>query len=174
MENWLKVFISWFVVTFLIIYVAWRFIRRKKLRNSIVIKIFPEIEISGLFKENKLTLTLLLLGTLVALIYGLYPSTYKFLLRFEILDRPIIKYTGLLILKLSLMLLIIVNIQCDLNILNKLQKNDFEPFAARVNKMLTASVTFMLIGLFMTLPNIGTLLIALLAFIHAKIVLMKE
>lgn len=174
MNNWLEIFIPLFVVTFSVIYITWNFIRRKKLGNNILMKIFSEIEISRLLKESKLTLALLFLGTLVALIYGLYPPTYKYLLPIEILDHPLINYTGLFILKLSLMLLIIVNIQCDFKIMTKLQKNNLVPFTSRVNLLLTASITFMLIGLFITISSIGTMLIAIFASIHAKTVLNKS
>lgn len=171
--NWLEIFIPFFVVTFSLIYFAWNCKRRKKLSNNITLKIFSEIEISDLFKEDKLTLTFLFLGTLVGVIYGVHPPAYKILLPIEILDRPFINYSGLFILKLSLMLLFIINIQCDLNILNKIQGGNLDPFASRVNKLLTISVTFMLIGLFITISSIGTLLIAIFASFHAKTVLSK-
>ena len=174
MNNWLEIFIPIFVVTFSIIYIAWNFVRNKKLRNNILVKIFSEVEITHLFKENKITLSLLFLGTLVAVIYGMHPPTYNFLLPIEVLDRPGINYTGLFILKLSIMFLVIVNIQCDLKILDKLQKNNIGPFVSPVNLILTASITFMLIGLFITISSIGTLLIAIFASIHAKTVLNKS
>ncbi|HET8964376.1 MAG TPA: hypothetical protein VFM99_10775 [Chitinophagales bacterium] len=173
MSDWLEIFIPAFAVLFATIYIAWNFFRRKKLNNNILVNVFSEIKLSNLFRENKLTLILLFSGTVAALIYGLHPSTYKFLFPIEILDRPLINYTGLLILKLSLMLLFIVNIQCDLNILDKLHANSFESFALRINKLLTASVTFMLIGLFVTISSIGTLVIAIFASIHAKSVITR-
>lgn len=174
MSDWLEIFIPAFAVSFAAIYIAWNFFRRKKLNNNILVNIFSEIKLSNLFRENKWTLILLFSGTLIAVIYGVHPATYHFFFPIEALDRPLINYTGLFILKLSMMFLFIINIQCDLSMVAKIEQSSFLPFALRVNKMLTVSVAFMLIGLFVTISSIGTMMIAIAAFLHTRRIIFKN
>jgi hypothetical protein len=173
MIDWLPIFLPTFLVAFTSIYFLWNFIRRKNLRDNILIKIFLEIQPANLFKEKKETYFILITGTALSFIYALFPNAYRFLWPIEVLNKPLITYSGIIILKVSLMLLFTVNMQSDLNLLDKIENNNHEKFALRINKLLHSSIILMLFGLFFTIPSIGTFVLASVAIVY-YFMLIKE
>jgi len=165
-EEILRLFMIGFIIVFLWVVLFWKFFKK----ITLIQKDF-EIENQAAYKRIKrlqcVNLWILSLYVLMIVLFVFTPKWYKVFLPIDALNNPAINMMGLLILKISLVWVVVVQLQLDAAIFKYSRKIDELSSMELVfffERLLIKGLLLMFIGMFVTLSNIIGLLLCCAAF----------
>lgn len=164
-RNSLEIFLPAFAIVFFAIVALWAWVRRRKFvrvvshENGIALRVR---RIDGLFK-------LMLIGSVVIVfLYSYLPEQYNMLAPIEPLDHPVINTIGVLMLKLSLIWIVMAQLNIDKSVF-MINQGIYEWSHRKLilysQKLLLSGMVMMFVGLCITISSIGTIIICLVSLI---------
>lgn len=164
-RNSLEIFLPAFVIVFFGIVAFWAQVRRRKSvrvvsnENGIVLWVR---RIDNFFK-------LMLIGSVVVVfLYSYLPEQYNMLGPIDPLDHPVVNTIGVLVLKLSLIWIVMAQLNIDKSVF-MINQGIYEWSHRKLilysQKLLLSGMVLMFAGLCITISSIGTIVISLVSLI---------
>lgn len=167
-RNTLEIFLPAFMIAFVVI--ALLHVRNQPVR-IFGIPITIGIAFSTRTPANKVVWSILGISALLVFLYSFFPQVYLYALPIERLDHPVINTLGILILKLSIIWLIIAQVNIDR--LRFLIKEGISIFKAShmvlyAQRLYLAGILIMSLGLFVTISSVGSFILVLIGILLLK------
>lgn len=161
MNEFIKDFLPIFMIAFMACLFLWNEFRKKKLAINKGSKILERVNYK---------FYLMFMGALlIAFLYSFAPDLYQYLLPIEDLDHPFINFTGIQILKASLIWIIIYQFKLTslwtIFFRNRVDEDE-DNLHVYSHKVLMGGLVLMFLGLFVTISSFAAILLVTLAFME--------
>jgi hypothetical protein len=161
----LEHFLPAFAIIFVCLVSVWAYFRRRK---PVRIVYSNNEEIARLKSIDGTFRVMLSAAVLVVFVYAYFPEQYQLFAPIEFLDHPIINSAGVLILKVSLVWIVLAQLNIDKSVFMINEGCDewsHKKLLGYSQRLLLAGILVMIIGLFVTISNLVTVLMSLIGIV---------
>ena len=162
-RSYMEVFLPVFMLFFLLAFLAWIYIFRKRVISR------KSSYMSSVIRINLVYLIMLGLAIIIVGLYSFHPEYYNILLLpIDALDKPFINDTGGLILRVAFFWLLssMIHTFLLLQTITEQSPKKAKEMYVYAQKIVLVSVALLLVGLAVTISSVGAFLLSLVGILY--------